>query len=66
MRKLAILILFAGFLFLLTSCSRILLPYHEEPLCRKGPGVGFCGSLSEIYEDMEKHPEKYGIGGDGR
>jgi len=46
------------------SCSKILLPYHEEPLCSKKDGVGFCGSLSEIYEDMEKHPEKYGIGGD--
>ena len=64
MKKSAVLALLGLSLFL-TSCSRILLPYHEEPLCKKGPGVGFCGSLSEIYEDMEKHPEKYGIGGDG-
>ncbi len=50
-------------LLLTASCSQLLMSYHEEPLCRKADGVGFCGSLSEIYEDTEKHPEKYGIGG---
>lgn len=64
MRK--VLFVFAGFSLLLVSCGRVLLPYNEEPLCRKGPSAGFCGSLSEIYEDMEKNPEKYGIGGRAR
>ena len=60
------LLLFITLFSLLTSCSKLLLPYNEEPLCRKGPEVGFCGSLSEIYEDMERNPAKYGIGGNER
>ncbi|HIC97895.1 MAG TPA: hypothetical protein EYP11_05820 [Aquificaceae bacterium] len=53
-----------GVLFLalfLTSCAQVLLPYHEEPLCKKESRVGYCGSLSEIYEDMEANPWKYGL-----
>ncbi len=61
MRRVLILCIFLS----LYSCSGVLLPYHEEPLCRREESVGFCGSLSEIYRDMEKNPEKYGIGGNG-
>lgn len=57
------LIFLALGLVFLSSCSSMLLPYHEEPLCRKGVSGGFCGSLSEIYEDMEKNPQKYGLEG---
>ena len=62
MSVLKVSLLLLGFL-MLTSCSSVLLPYHEEPLCRKGSGVGFCGSLSEIYTDMEENPWKYGLEG---
>jgi len=48
--------------FFLSSCSSLLLPYHSEPLCKKGASGGVCGSLSEVYEDLEK--EKQGKGKD--
>ncbi|HHJ63323.1 MAG TPA: hypothetical protein ENJ61_00285 [Aquifex aeolicus] len=60
-----ILILCVFLSLLVGSCGGLLLPYHEEPLCRREGTVGFCGSLSEIYRDMEENPEKYGIGGSG-
>jgi hypothetical protein len=45
--------------FFITSCSSLLMPYSEDHLCRKGSEIGFCGSLSELYEDMEENPWKY-------
>lgn len=44
-----------------SGCSKILLPYEEERLCKRGPGFGVCGSLSDVYEDTLKNPEFYGI-----
>ena len=43
------------------GCAKILLPYEEEKLCKKGLGYGVCGSLSDVYEDTLKNPEFYGI-----
>lgn len=34
----------------LAGCSvKVLLPYEDEPLCKKGPNEGMCGSVSEVY-----------------
>ncbi len=43
-------------IFFLSACSatQILLPYHEEPLCRKGYGTGYCGGISEVYDRIDK------------
>ncbi len=32
----------------LNSCS-ILMPYEENPACRKGNQTGLCGSITDIY-----------------
>jgi len=49
MRKLLLLSILAA---ITSSCSftRVLLPYEEEPLCTKGVGKGYCGSLSDVYK----------------
>lgn len=37
----------AGF----SGCSsKVLLPYEDEPLCKRGNGEGMCGSVSEVYK----------------
>ena len=60
MKILALLV----FSSLTLSCGSFLLPYNEDPVCRKSDQVGFCGSLSDIYDDMNENPRKYGLGGD--
>lgn len=45
--KISILLLIICFSF---SCSRILLPYDDEPYCRLGDTGGMCGSLSSVYD----------------
>lgn len=47
-KRLMLLICLATFLF--NGCASILMPYAEEPLCKKGISGGYCGNLSEIYE----------------
>lgn len=54
-----ILVTFVG--FLISSCSQILMPYAEEKLCNKGVAYGYCGRISEVYEDTLKNPWKYSI-----
>ena len=53
--------LIAGLCLFLSGCSKLIFPYEEEKLCNKGIGQGFCGSVSEIYEDSVKNPWRYGI-----
>ncbi len=55
------LIIFALSLLLSSCASKLLLPYEEEAVCNKGVGYGYCGRLSDIYEDSLKYPYKYGI-----
>lgn len=55
-----ILVLLALTIFL-SSCSQMLMPYAEEKLCNKGVAYGYCGRISEVYEDTLKNPWKYGI-----
>lgn len=36
---------------ILAGCSsKILLPYEECPECQTGKGLGYCGSVSDVYE----------------
>jgi len=47
---------------LMSGCSsKILFPYEEERLCKRGLGYGVCGSLSDVYKDTIENPEFYGI-----
>jgi len=59
MKKLILLIVIS--LIFSSSCSKMLMPYAEEKLCNKGVAYGYCGRISEIYEDTLKHPWKYQI-----
>jgi len=27
-----------------------MMPYHEDTLCKAGPGEGLCGPVSEVYK----------------
>lgn len=47
--------------FLFSCSSKLLLPFEEEQVCRKGIGYGYCGRLSDVYDDSVKNPRKYGI-----
>lgn len=48
MKQMIVLIYVA---LLLNACSmKILLPYEEEPSCKRGQKEGMCGSVSEIYK----------------
>ena len=50
MKNLAIIVT-AGFLFsLLVGCTKLIMPYAEEPMCRKGIVGGYCGSITEVYD----------------
>lgn len=35
---------------LLSGCASMIMPYAEEPLCRKGVEGGYCGSLTDVYD----------------
>lgn len=48
------------FLFL-SSCSKLLFPYEEEVLCKKGREQGYCGSISEVYKESVEKPYRFGI-----
>lgn len=55
------IILSVMIIFIISGCSKVLLPYEEEPACKKGIGKGVCGSLSEVYKysSEEKKWEDY-------
>ena len=55
------IILLTGLCFFLSGCAKLIFHYHEEKICKKGIGQGYCGSVSEIYEDSVKNPWRYGI-----
>lgn len=49
------LLIMAIFILAFTGCSgKVLLPYEDEPLCKKGPKEGLCGSVSEVYTYSSK------------
>lgn len=45
----------------LSSCAKLLLPYEDEVLCRKGREYGYCGSISDIYKESVERPYRFGI-----
>lgn len=44
---------FIAFSFL--GCSNMLMPYKDEFRCNKGVGSGYCASMSENYEEIQKN-----------
>ncbi|MFN3814262.1 MAG: hypothetical protein ACK4SM_06545 [Aquificaceae bacterium] len=42
----------------LSSCAKILLPYEESQLCKKGANFGYCGRLSDVYEQTLKEERR--------
>ncbi len=46
-----ILVLCLG-VFFFSGCSKILIPYEENALCNVGKGVGYCGSVSDVYDEI--------------
>ena len=57
MRKILLLILIT---VITSSCSftKMLLPYEEQPLCAKGVGKGYCGSVSDVYQESLREEAK--------
>jgi len=53
-------ILLSAFALLLSGCASMIMPYAEEPLCRKGVEGGYCGSLSDVYDAVtcEQYPKQ--------
>ena len=35
----------------LTGCASMVMPYSDTPLCKKGAAAGYCGSITEVYEE---------------
>lgn len=61
MKKLVVLM----FLFIgsfISSCStKLIVPFEEEKVCVKGVEYGYCGRISDVYEDTIKRPYRYGV-----
>lgn len=38
----------------LYGCASIVMPYHEDPLCKRGVAGGYCGNLTEIDDYVEQ------------
>jgi hypothetical protein len=49
-KTISIIILSILIALLLSACASMIMPYAEEPLCRKGVEGGYCGSLSDVYD----------------
>jgi len=45
----------------LSSCAKMLMPYEENPACQLGKDGGVCGSISDVYIDINRNPWRYGI-----
>jgi len=52
MRSLTIIV-FIG--LMLSGCgSKVLLPYEENVLCKRGSEEGMCGSISQVYHETRR------------
>lgn len=38
----------------LTGCASTVMPYSDTPLCKKGAAAGYCGSITEVYEETSR------------
>jgi hypothetical protein len=45
-------------LFLFASGCSTLMPYHENPLCKRGSETGYCGSVSDVYQQTLREQNK--------
>jgi len=50
MKKLLALILILALSLAGCSLSKVLMPYHDQPLCQKGAETGYCGSITAVYQ----------------
>lgn len=58
-QSLIVLIICVSLCLFSFGCASLVMPYAEEPLCKKGIAGGYCGSLSDVYEISEmEHPNK--------
>ena len=51
-------LLLVGLVFFVCGCAKIILPYEEAQLCRKGADSGLCGSVSDVYDYSIKNKRK--------
>jgi len=49
MKKIFIMVLLS---LTVISCSKVMLPYAENPVCRKGVDSGLCGSVPDVYNHL--------------
>lgn len=57
MRKVMLLMV----VFICSCSTKIIIPFEEEKVCVKGVEYGFCGRVSDLYEDTLKKPYRYGV-----
>ena len=61
MKKTAIFILFISISFAVSSCTGILMPYHESFECNRGVGGGYCGPVTSVYKTSLKQSDNGGM-----
>ena len=54
MKKLLALLFIAALSMSGCSLAKALMPYHEQPLCQRGAGTGYCGSITAVYRQSLK------------
>ena len=42
----------------LSGCASMVMPYSDTPLCKKGAAAGYCGSITEVYEETNNEVRK--------
>jgi len=47
--------LLVGLVVFVCGCAKIILPYEETQLCKKGADSGLCGSVSDVYKHTTKN-----------
>lgn len=58
MKRICRFTMFTALCLLATGCAGVLVPYHDEPLCRKGSTGGYCGSVTEVYDAVTGELER--------
>lgn len=50
MKKIILLLM----ILIFSGCSKVLLPYEEEPRCKPNNNYGDCGSVSSSYKQIHE------------
>jgi hypothetical protein len=45
---------------LTAGCASVVVPYNETPLCSKGITGGYCASLTDVYDEVNKEIKESG------